>query len=80
MPGLYNYLKQAKQKKLLPEWWSSEHDTKVIKTAMTHKWANINCAVEAKDIRGHYDPLNSPFETTYLPMMAYQVPGRGEDF
>ncbi|KAL3688449.1 hypothetical protein R1sor_014758 [Riccia sorocarpa] len=75
MPGFKYYLKQAKQKKVLPTWWTGEDDMKVKNTAMTHKWANLNYAVEASDIKDHYTPLDRPFETQILRMLAHVIAG-----
>ncbi|KAG6549217.1 hypothetical protein Mapa_009203 [Marchantia paleacea] len=76
LPGFKHYMKQAKKKKILPSWWTSEDDRKINVTSMSHEWANLNYAVEKSDIEDHYFPLNKPFEHVTLRLLAEQITGQ----
>ncbi|BBN09824.1 hypothetical protein MPTK1_4g23000 [Marchantia polymorpha subsp. ruderalis] len=75
IPGFKDYLNQAKAKNILPSWWSEQDDRKIMIFSMSHKWANLNYAVEKYDIEDHYCALNKPFEHMVLRFLAEQITG-----
>ncbi|GAQ78848.1 hypothetical protein KFL_000190650 [Klebsormidium nitens] len=54
LPSFLRFLRKARRKDLMPDWWNDEKEAALKKMALTDKWANIKYAVEKSDITEHY--------------------------
>ncbi|GAQ91741.1 hypothetical protein KFL_008430020 [Klebsormidium nitens] len=73
MPCFKRYLKKAKAKGLMPDWWNAEKEAELLDVARSDKWAAIHLAVEKSDITEHYGYAS--MEHMVLRGLAEQVTG-----
>lgn len=66
-----DYLRKAQQIKAMPPWWNTEHDTKLMTVATSHKKFNLKFAVEKEDIRESWGTM-APLA---LRMLAERITG-----
>ncbi|GAB7346455.1 hypothetical protein MBLNU457_5147t1 [Dothideomycetes sp. NU457] len=68
------YLKQAAQRNVLPQWWNDEKTRECIQFGLKAPWSNLRFATEKPDIQEHYGDNRMPMQ---LRMLTEAVRGRG---
>lgn len=65
-------LDAAREKKLLPDWWSKNSLKECVEFAKTDDFSNVGCAVEKHDLQKHYSQIDMPMQ---LRMFSEKIDG-----